>query len=307
MRHSSTHTRRIAAATALCCALAAFGTQAKAPALEPAPLPVPSAPAPLSPAQVYVRAFQRLESYPVPDYAIWVSSMKTTRLNSDSQPTVENLRYAERMSDGLQNASGFPVGGALPPALIGPHFQGPFAWSLRSKPVASPSAMQPDIPTAEELQPALKTIAIVEAIGKPKYAISIAGTQTVNERETMHLVLQPLGDAGRRNLRDLWVDPTTFDIVKAHFIGTYVPNPGAIASQSDVTVDFKPIASYWVVSHAVWTYAPIDVQFQFDATTYLIGFPAALPDWLFDEKAYARHRAAHDPDFLTTVFEPGAR
>jgi hypothetical protein len=54
----------------------------------------------------------------------------------------------------------------------------------------------------------LKTIAVVSA-PQHDYAVTNAGPETIDGRQTEHLMLKPLRDPNRYRLRDLWVDPST--------------------------------------------------------------------------------------------------
>jgi hypothetical protein len=210
-------------------------------------------------------------------------------------------RRAAHTSVGIENVVRFrpPMkGGPLPNADIWPVFQGPFAWTLLP---AAPrqtggASMQPDVS-------ALRVIANVAAFARPDYAIDLVGIETVDDHSTYHLRLRPLTDPAKHNLRDLWVDVTTYDLWKAHYIGTY-GGYGLYASdglsQSDVTAYFKPVLKYWIVSHMVWTY-DYKGHIDYDTSTVEIAFPSALPDWLFDADAYAQHQKAKEPDILYQV------
>jgi hypothetical protein len=54
----------------------------------------------------------------------------------------------------------------------------------------------------------LKTIAVVVS-PQHDYAVTNAGSETIDGKQTEHLVLKPLHDPNRYRLRDLWVDPAT--------------------------------------------------------------------------------------------------
>jgi hypothetical protein len=54
----------------------------------------------------------------------------------------------------------------------------------------------------------LKTIAIVVS-PQHDYAVTNAGDETIDGKQTEHLVLKPLHDPNRYRLRDLWIDPAT--------------------------------------------------------------------------------------------------
>ncbi len=258
------------------------------------------------PQEIVARAFDRLHSYPLPPYAVW--SVTRTEQASPLVPgglegtEVYKARYALRLSDGMENASAFPSGNKLPPALIVTEFQGPFAWSMRAVPAPATTTpmLQPDIPEA------LKTIAHVTVHAPDAYTIENSGIESVEGHQTYHLRLTPRTDPARHNLRDLWVDVETFDLWKAHFIGRYAPVPSALPSESDVTVYFLPIGPYWVVLRMDWTWddAADSTKLYYDVLAQDITFPSALPDWLFDRRAYADHLHSGDADYLAPFLIP---
>jgi hypothetical protein len=264
----------------------------------------------LPPAQrIFDAAFRRLQSYPVPPYAIWTSTwhIRETPMGyyTGESSSVEVHRYAVRLSDGMENVSDPIPSGKLPPAIILPEFLGPFAWTMRSSVHVAPAgggiAMLPDVA-------GLKTIATVVAIEQAPYAIgsTSAGSPPVEDVDghaTYHLQLHPRMDPEKHNLRDLWIDVQTDDLRKAHFVGTYAPVPKAPVSPTDVTVYFRNVLGCWVVTRAVWTYQDPPVSFEFDVTNNEIGLPATLPDWLFDAAEYKKHEQAGEPDYLGILLD----
>lgn len=268
------------------------------------------------PAQILTRALERLRSYPVPSYVVWTNFWfiartapelvtSTTGGWTDKRSTWRRSeRFAERTSDGLQNVTwSIPVkSGALPDAHFSSVFEGPLAWTLLPRvtaPAANASPMRPDIA-------GLKTIATVTAYAKPAYAVDVLGTEAIDGHAAYHLRLRPLADPRQHNLRGLWIDVDTFDIRKAHFAGSYpalVPYGTPPLVPSDITADFKPILTYWIVYRLAWTYDYDGSHFAFDTHIGEIAFPRALPDWLFDAAAYAQHQKAKEPDVLYQVLQ----
>lgn len=260
--------------------------------------------------QIFDESFRRMQSYPVPPYAVFTATwrIRATPMGYYTGETnsIEVHRYAVRLSDGMENISDPGTSGKLPAALIEPQFLGPFAWRLRSSvhvppPGSEAPSMAPDIE-------GLKTIATVVAVATPSYTIGTSATglppiENVEGRDAYHLQLHPRGDPRKHNLRDLWVDTQTFDLVKAHFAGTYRPVPQAPVSPTEATVFFREVVGCWMVTHAIWTYDDPPVSYTFDLTYNEIGLPASLPDWLFDETAYQRHEAAGEPDYLGLLLD----
>ena len=161
--------------------------------------------------------------------------------------------------------------------------------------------MQPDVE-------GLKTIATVVAIAQSPYTFGFtrSGTlpvENVDGHRAYHLALRPRSDLQLHNLRDLWIDVDTYDLWRAHFVGTYRPTPDAPVSPTDVTVNFRNVLGCWVVTRAVWTWDDAPVSFTFDVTNDEIGLPASLPDWLFDAKQYQRHQEAAEPDYIGELLQ----
>ena len=263
----------------------------------------PSPAASPSPQEIFHRAFARLESYRLAPYTVWadtwLTKQRNTRTGADPVSTIEQRRYAVRSSDGAENYTSYPVQGtALPPARVGTQFVGAFAFSLRPQiHNAGPASLQPDIPEP------LKTIANVIAYPKPDYSIDVEDMETLAGHRVYHLRLRALADGHKHNLRDLWVDVDTFDLWKAHFTSTYAPDRLLPESATDVNVWFTPVGKYWVASRAVWGWEDFKngFAFDFDVSTQQIAFPADLPGWLFDQRAYDQHAKARDPDVLAPI------
>jgi hypothetical protein len=260
--------------------------------------------------QIFDESFRRLQSYPVPPFAVWTTTWhireRPMGYYTGESSSVEVYRYAVRLSDGMENVSEPPANGKLPPATIEPEFLGPFAWTMRSTVHVAPAStgevmMQPDIA-------GLKTIASVVAVAKPSYRFggdsqASPPVEDVGGRAAYHLQLRPVEEPRKHNLRDLWIDVETHDLLKAHFVGTYRPFPQAPVSPSDITAYFRSVLGCWVVTRAVWTYDNPPISYLFDVQNDEIGLPATLPDWLFDSAAYQRHQAAGELDYLGLLLE----
>ncbi len=265
--------------------------------------PQNTAPEVMTPQKIFDGAFRRLQSYPVPPYAVWTATWnirdRPMGYYTGEKTSIETNRYAVRLSDGMENVSDPIPSGKLPPAIIEGEFLGPFAWRMRSSVLVAPTGgvmMQPDLE-------GLKTIATVVATAQSPYTFRFTRSGTlpiedVDGHRVYHLQLDPRTDPQRHNLRDLWIDVDTYDLWKAHFVGTYRPFPNAPLSPTDVTASFRNVLGFWVVTRAVWTWDDAPVSFIFDVTNDEIGLPDSLPDWLFDAKQYQRHQDAGEPDYI---------
>lgn len=261
---------------------------------------------PPTPREIFDKTFTRLASYPVAPYALEIA----TRHEVASSPvpgrggTVEYaLRYAYRSSDGVESVTEYPLRDQrLPPALIASKQLGAFAWSPRRENPRSAQQQAGD-PSLPDVPQPLKTIAHVVTYAPPNYAIDVAGTESIDGHPCYHVRLRPLSDPQRHNLRELWVDTTTYDLWKASFDGTYSPVPLAPSSPSTFTSIFAPIGPYWIVSRQHWTWSDMTDSIYVDINLEVnkIVFPATLPDYLFDPAEYDKRLKAHELDPLDPI------
>lgn len=260
---------------------------------------------------IFDRAFRRLQSYPVPAFAIWTNTWhireRPMGYYTSEKTSVEVHRYAVRLSDGMENVSDPMSNGKLPPALILPEFLGPFAWTMRSSVHVAPAAAASGVTMLPDIA-GLKTIATVVATAQSPYSIGASNAvtppiETVDGHRVYHLQLRPRSDPQKHNLRDLWIDTQTYDLWKAHFVGTYAPVPRAPLSPTEVVVSFRNVLGCWVITQAEWTYQDPPILFDYTVQNDEIALPKTLPDWLFDVAAYRTHEMAGDPDYLGQVLE----
>jgi hypothetical protein len=281
------------------------------------PLPVPSSTP--SPQQVFATSFRRLQAYPIGPYAVWTTTWET-RVSTgvwagagDATTSSRLERCAVRTSDGTENLStpddpnGTIADGKLPRAYIAQQIITPFALSLRASVRVAKSSNDPTIQPG--VASGLKTIAVVSATSNSDYAIENVGIESINDHMTYHLILRPLKNPSTHILRDLWVDVRTFDIWKAHYIGTVDTKP---PTSAEFTSYFAPIAGYWVVTRSIYLYeAPFDfreyARVTSDVQTNAVTFPTHLPDWLFDSRKYRQQEHLNEPDVLGILLNPPLR
>jgi hypothetical protein len=283
--------RRRRLSLALAAILSAFAAGGAFACGEDTPSPRASPP---SPATIFVDAIQRLESYPIPAYVVTNATWVVHGEYGDQEYA---WRFATRSSDGMENASAYPIAKTLPVnAGIFPEKVGPLAWALRpnggsSAPLRA-HAMPPDVPD-------LKTIASVVAY-RPDYKIELVGVERDRRgHDAYHLRLRPYGDALKHNLREMWVDVATSDLWRATFVGACGPCSGP----TEITSWFGPVSGAWVVERYTFLSRCGETMVdpatcEFDLQSNAIVFLPDLPDWLFDEAAYREHAKAREPDYL---------
>ena len=183
--------------------------------------------------------------------------------------------------------------------VIGPSFFAPDTWLIKRGRPAAPAPSTPNM--APDLSD-LKIIANVVAVESPSYAIRLAGTATAGNGDTVdHLVLTPRSDPEKHNLRELWIDEKTNRIVRAIVQGTYRPFPRDPIEKTFALENFGQVGPYWLVIHHLWTYAPPSsgLLLKLESTVETMRFPATLPDWLFDERAFREHTSELDSVLAT--------
>lgn len=162
----------------------------------------------------------------------------------------------------------------------------------------------PQFETSSNVTPDLsdiKTIAASVAFGKPSYAISLLGIDHIDANgNAYHLRLRPLFDPSTHNLRELWIDTRSYNIVRAVIDGEYRLSKDDVLQDTQVTEDFGDVGGYWLVIHKVWAYTrPFSgITYRFDFTSLSMQFPPSVPAWLFDARAFAAHAfIGNDPLF----------
>jgi hypothetical protein len=123
----------------------------------------------------------------------------------------------------------------------------------------------------------IQTIAVVRAVDRA-YDISYVETATIGAHSVYHLRLRPLRDPRQYPLRELWVDTTTYDVVRLAYAWPYNN------SLATVVYDFAPAGA-----QGIWSIVHIDAQATSHGlfSTHVehvsedvqnIAFPANIPD-----------------------------
>lgn len=219
-------------------------------------------------------------------------------------------RIAFRGSDEMMNDAQLIRGESLPLANVYRAFVGPLSITVHEAVVHVPGATSAPgaIPTpageqeASSLASDLRTIAIVNAHARPIYRANVEGVETIDGRETYLIGLDPTSDPDRHALRDLWIDSTTHDVWRADYVTHDSNIPTATVY---LTVNFVPVGSYLIAGSwvAIYHFGGSDPPFYRELHVEKMSFPDSLPDWLFDQRAYDRHRSENAADPLEHIFE----
>ncbi|HKU66284.1 MAG TPA: hypothetical protein VJP85_00755 [Candidatus Baltobacteraceae bacterium] len=241
---------------------------------------------------IYRAALKRLSALPQPMY---IDSTMHWKVIAQTPQGDEPSAFDERVlfdSTARRECVLFVPYSSDSRVIIGPSYFAPDMWLLHKSPERIAQTTHPDFsPDLSDL----KTIAAVVSVAKPSYEITFAGTDPISNGggTAYHLLLKPLSDPWKHNLRELWVNSSNFNIVRAVLVGDYRPDNGQLLEQTTVAEDFGPVGPYWVVIHHTWSYrdAPNSVTFHYDATAQNMSFPAAIPPWYFDEAQFNQHRS----------------
>lgn len=146
------------------------------------------------------------------------------------------------------------------------------------------------VPTPEPTGTLPPVIASVQVSANLDYYVVSVGM----DAGLLHLVLTPRRDPERNRLRELWVDPRTYELVKV--IATdrlFVEGEGMRTQIYPVlfTITMAHLNGVPIVAHIRGVvqggYNGDDqiVEYSYED----ISFPKELPDWYFDPRAYASH------------------
>jgi hypothetical protein len=248
--------------------------------------PVPSATP--DPYKIYASAMQNLASLDQPSFIDTTENRVTTVMTGDGARSGQQIFRA--VFDSIDRRECVFTEPGDREAVIGPSFFAPDMWllgrrALPPEPPSSSSNMAPDLSD-------LRIIADVVSVARPAYEIRLAGTVADKDGSFIsHLVLRPLTDPKKHNLRELWIDSSDDRIVRAIIRGSYKPTPEDLLEDTYVQEDFGQVGPYWLVVHRIWTYVPplSGVQLRFDASVLTMRFPQSVPSWLFDELEFKAH------------------
>ena len=145
------------------------------------------------------------------------------------------------------------------------------------------------VPTPEPAGTELPVIGTVTAIGEFDYRVASVATQG----DQLDVKVEPTRDPDRNRLRELWVDKRTLDLQKIvatdklFILGTKDVY-GVTFTITLAMLDGRPVVTdiHGVVGDG-FTGDGSTVDYKFRD----IEFPATLPDWYFDQKAYRSHDA----------------
>ena len=249
----------------------------------------------MSPAHIYRLAMANLAKLEQPRYIVQTDSWKETRTRGND--ILGSRTWYERRVWDSENRRECVLGVPFDPNSPGfvnetyPGFA-PDSWLLR-RGDHRPTEQKGPAPNFEPDLSDVKVIAVESVEAKPFYHIVLVAVDTTSKGGTAyHLKLQPLENPEKHNLRELWINTVTYNIMTAVIEGSYHPAPGTFARHTFVQEDFGSVGRYWLMLHSVWTYPwqglTASVS-QYEVDVVSMQFPDELPDWLFSETGFTKH------------------
>jgi hypothetical protein len=233
------------------------------------------------PVAIFTRAQAAWNARAVPPYESFTLPCDETFLaKSCSQGTV--VQFIVRLRDGRTFVQTLDADGRPGIVLL----RGGYAFGPAGAPLGfyrrAPEQGATPLPAPPNLAAdPIQTIAVVRAVDRA-YDISYIETTTIGARTAYHLRLHPLRNPQQYPLRELWVDTTTYDVVRLTYAWPY---NGTTAS---ITYDFAAAGP-----QGIWSIVHIDAQATshglFETHTehvcedlHNIEFPASVPNADFE-------------------------
>jgi len=181
----------------------------------------PQAPS-TDPYQIYKSAMQHLATLPQPQYIVdtehWITVSHFAGGSSDTHEWDERRIFDS--TNRRECVLNVPFNPFHRTPQIGESYFAPDTWLIGQRqpaPASDSSNITPDLSD-------LKTIASVISIGKPAYDIRLVAVEALTHGgSAFHLSLHPRSDPMRHNLRELWINTSTYESGRAVIEGNYRP------------------------------------------------------------------------------------
>ena len=201
-----------------------------------------------TPAEIFTRAQVAWNARTLPPYESFTLPCEATFL-ADRCTAGTRVQFVVRLRDGRTFAHTIDRNGSPGSVLLrGGYVYGPagapFGFYRRTP---EPGASVPPPPPNLAPDP-IGTIATVSAVDRA-YAIALAGLETIGTRRCWHLRLRPLRDPDWYPLRELWIDTTSYEVVRLIYAWPFN------TTTASITYDFAPAGA-----QGIWSIVHIDAQ-----------------------------------------------
>lgn len=238
----------------------------------------------LSPNQIFRRAVRHLQSLPQPEYIDQITQWHEL---SSRGPRI----FKERILWDSRNRRECVIGGTVRtpvrPEDINESYFAPDSWLLTIGENRRPKSYIADPDVSD-----LRVIGSVATSAIPFYNVRMVGIEHTTKAGTAyHLRLDPLSDPLKHNIRELWINTETDNIMSAVLFARYALNRKFPVQPSLVQEDFGQVGPFWLMIHRAWHYSPGpgQIDFQEDADTAEMRFGSAIPEWFFHDCGFDSH------------------
>jgi hypothetical protein len=174
------------------------------------------------------------------------------------------------------------------PSFNEPWDPGPPTADLFEPAPARPHTVDNFVPTPEPAQTPLRVIGEIGISGEFDYTVKTL----VEEGDVVHLSVIPVRDPDRNRLREIYADRKTYELRKLVATDKLFIDRGPVYGVT-FTITIGTLEGHPIVTdiHGVvgdnYSGDGQEVDYKFRD----IKFPAALPDWYFDKRAYGQHKS----------------
>ena len=124
------------------------------------------------------------------------------------------------------------------------------------------------------------------------YTVKYRGTEMLGNATVYHLILEPRDDPQTHQLREAYIDTTSFQTRR--LVAAVYEKNGPFHVQPRAVVDYAPIEETWLVSSGTVDFTLRFGPFAFSGTGVLrlndVRAPSEEPDWMFDASKLAAHQ-----------------
>lgn len=243
----------------------------------------------LTPQAALTKARQAFRAHrPPPAYEIY--TIRREQRTPEGMPDFEwsyEYRVWCRTSDGAALGRRIFRGDAGPLEFMRPAFD-----EARDPGPATADLFELAPPPRPRPEPAPVPLPLIGSVNAA-YEAEYSATSLERVGAELHLLVRPLRDPRRNRLRELWIDPATFEIRKAVVVDRLFILGGPTFEELD-TITMGWSGGYPVIAH-IHARSDFDRDsgdgLDVDYSISDVSFPPTLPDWYFVPASYGAHVA----------------
>jgi len=242
--------------------------------------------------EIFAKAVLTWSALPTPtylSYAVVVTVERHGRAHVDRQRVV--FRTVDRVGIS-RDASGAVTFGR-------PRYVPDVAFRLVPRDARDFDDAQGDAP---EPAPSASSLPMIghASVSAKRYAIELAGTERLHDRDVYHLRLTPLFDPRRNSVREMWVDTQTFTTWQLIDEARYTAGPAR--GTFLLTATYAPVSNAWLLRTVETSGALRFGFFAYGGNASVTFDDLRLPEkppaaFCFDRAGYTQHREQCETSF----------